>query len=47
MTLGETDGEAAEVCRGLKGGEPVVVEGAIHVKLASASNAIPAHTHSH
>lgn len=47
VTLGEADGEAVEVCRGLKGGEPVVVEGAIHVKLASASNAIPAHTHSH
>lgn len=47
VTLGETDGEAVEVCLGLKGGEPVVVAGAIHVKLASVGNAIPAHTHSH
>ena len=28
-------------------GDRVVTQGAMHVKLASASNAIPAHTHTH
>jgi preprotein translocase subunit YajC len=36
-----------EIKSGLKEGEKVVTKGAIHVKLASASNAIPAHTHEH
>lgn len=45
--LGETDGELTEITQGLEGGERVVTRGAINVKLASASNAIPAHTHSH
>lgn len=47
VVLGESDGERVEVLSGLKGGENVVVKGAIYVKLASASNAIPAHTHNH
>lgn len=47
VTLGCTDGERIEITSGLKGGEKVVTQGAIHVKLASASNAIPAHSHSH
>lgn len=47
VKLGESNGDMVEICSGLKGGEPVVVEGAIHVKLASASNIIPAHTHHH
>lgn len=47
VTLGATDGENTEILTGLKGGESVVVKGAINVKLASASNAIPAHTHNH
>ncbi len=47
VTLGASDGERTEVLTGLKGGESVVVKGAINVKLAGASNAIPAHTHSH
>ena len=41
------NGERIEITDGLKPGETVVTKGAIHVKLASASNAIPAHTHSH
>lgn len=45
--LGATDGEYTEITRGLAGGERVVTKGAINVKLAAASNAIPAHTHSH
>lgn len=47
VSLGMNDGERVEVLQGLKGGEDVVVEGAMQVKLASASNAIPAHTHNH
>lgn len=47
VTLGLSDGERTEILTGLKGGEKVVVKGAIQVKLASASNAIPAHTHNH
>lgn len=47
VTLGATDGERTEILTGLKGGEMVVTEGAINVKLAGASNAIPAHTHNH
>ena len=33
--------------RGVKKGDKVVTKGAIQVKLASASNAIPAHNHNH
>ncbi|HIR72507.1 MAG TPA: efflux RND transporter periplasmic adaptor subunit [Candidatus Coprenecus pullicola] len=47
VTLGATDGNRYEILTGLHGGETVVTHGAIHVKLASASNAIPAHTHNH
>lgn len=47
VTLGATDGNSYEILSGLHGGETVVTHGAIHVKLASASNAIPAHSHSH
>ena len=47
VKLGESDGERVEICSGLKAGENVVTRGAVHIKLASASNAIPAHTHNH
>lgn len=47
VTLGESDGDRVEILSGLKAGEKVVVQGAIQVKLASASNAIPAHNHNH
>lgn len=47
VQLGATDGELTEITDGLKGGERVVMKGAINVKLAAASNAIPAHTHNH
>ena len=47
VTLGNSDGVRTEVLQGLNGGEEVVTQGAIQVKLASASNAIPAHTHNH
>lgn len=47
VTTGDSDGERIEIRSGLKGGETVVTKGAIQVRLASASNAIPAHSHSH
>lgn len=47
VRTGASDGERVEILGGLQGGEQVVTRGAIHVKLASASNMIPAHTHNH
>ena len=47
VRTGATDGDRVEILSGLIGGEKVVTQGAIHVKLASASNAIPGHTHNH
>ena len=47
VTLGESDGERIEIKSGVKAGDRVVTRGAIQVKLASASNAIPAHNHNH
>ena len=47
VKTGCTDGDRVEITKGLKGGENVVTHGAINLKLASASNIIPAHTHSH
>lgn len=47
VKLGATDGELTEIICGLDGGERVVTKGAINVKLAGATNAIPAHNHNH
>lgn len=47
VRIGADDGLRVEILTGLKAGDRVVTRGAMHVKLASASNAIPAHTHSH
>ena len=47
VKLGTSDGSRVEILYGVKDGDTVVTRGAIHVKLASASNAIPAHTHNH
>ena len=47
VKLGATDGINTEIVSGLKGGENVVIQGAISVKLAGATSAIPAHSHSH
>lgn len=47
VKLGATDGERVEVLSGLQPGDNLVTEGAIHVKLASATAAIPAHNHNH
>ena len=43
----DDNGRDVQILSGVKPGVRVVVEGAYHVKLASASNAIPAHTHEH
>lgn len=47
VTIGETNGKSAEILSGIKEGDMIVHTGAIHVRLASASNAIPAHSHHH
>lgn len=47
VELGMSDGDRTEILKGLEGGEKVVIKGAVQVKLASASNAIPAHSHNH
>lgn len=47
VTLGADNGEAVLILSGLKAGDEVVTKGAYQIKLASASNAIPAHTHHH
>lgn len=47
VKLGESDGDRVEILSGLKSGDKVVTKGAIQIKLASASNAIPAHNHNH
>lgn len=47
VTLGANNGSEVQILSGLHPGDEVVTEGAYQVKLASASNAIPAHSHSH
>lgn len=47
VKLGESDGTHIEITSGLKGGERVVTTGSIHIRLASAANSIPGHTHEH
>ena len=47
VSTGATDGSRVEILSGLHEGETIVSRGAIHVKLASASKAIPGHTHNH
>lgn len=47
VTIGMDNGQSVQILTGIKAGDRVVTEGAYHVKLASASNAIPAHSHEH
>ena len=48
VTIGRDNGERIEITSGLKSGETVVTHGAMHVKLASMSGAVPeGHSHSH
>lgn len=47
VTLGADNGKRVQILTGVKPGDRVVTEGAYQVRLASASNAIPAHSHEH
>ena len=47
VKLGSSNGNEVEILSGLQGGERIVTKGAYQVKLASANNAIPGHTHNH
>ncbi|TCO95216.1 RND family efflux transporter MFP subunit [Bacteroides heparinolyticus] len=47
VTLGADNGECVQILSGVKSGDRVVTQGAYQVKLASAANAIPAHSHEH
>lgn len=47
VTLGADDGERVVVVSGVAAGDRIVTREANQVKLAAASNAIPAHTHEH
>lgn len=47
VSLGANDGERVAILEGVQAGDRIVIRGAYQVKLASASNAIPAHTHEH
>lgn len=47
ITLGVDDGERVQVLTGLHAGDRLVTKGAYQVKLAGATNAIPAHSHEH
>jgi len=47
VKLGEQDGINTVVLHGLEAGETIVTQGAYYVKLASMTNTLPAHNHSH
>lgn len=47
VTLGANNGSEVQILKGLHAGDQVVTRGAYQVKLASATNAIPAHSHEH
>ena len=47
VKLGANNGKEVQILSGVNPGDRVVVKGAYHVKLASASNALPAHSHEH
>lgn len=47
VTIGGDDGERVQILTGVKAGDRVVTRGAYQVKLAAATNAIPAHSHEH
>jgi RND family efflux transporter MFP subunit len=47
VKLGAGNGVEVQILSGVHPGDKVVVKGAYHVKLASASNALPAHSHEH
>ena len=47
VNIGADNGERVQILSGIHAGDRVVVNGAYQVKLAGATNAIPAHSHEH
>ncbi len=47
VAIGTDNGQSVRILSGVKAGDRVVTEGAYQVKLASVSNALPAHSHEH
>lgn len=47
VTVGADNGADVQILSGLHSGDQVVTQGAYQIKLSSASNAIPAHSHQH
>ena len=47
VKIGANNGVEVQILDGIHPGDKVVVKGAYHVKLASAGNALPAHSHEH
>lgn len=47
VTLGADNGRSRQVLHGLSAGNRVVTHGAYQIKLATAGNALPAHSHEH
>ena len=47
VKIGVNNGIFVEILSGVKEGEEVVTEGAVLVKLAAQSSAVPGHTHDH
>jgi len=47
VLIGDQDGNHVVIIKGLHDGETIVTEGVYFVKLASMSNALPVHSHSH
>ncbi|NCC09386.1 MAG: efflux RND transporter periplasmic adaptor subunit [Bacteroidia bacterium] len=47
VTLGADNGKEVQILSGIQPGDRVVTEGAYQLRLASASHAIPAHSHQH
>lgn len=47
VTVGADNGADVQILSGLHPGDQVVTQGAYQIKLSSASNAIPAHSHQH
>ncbi|MBO4985961.1 MAG: efflux RND transporter periplasmic adaptor subunit [Bacteroides sp.] len=47
VTLGADNGASVQILSGVHAGDKIVTQGAYQVKLASATNAIPAHSHEH
>ena len=45
VKIGANNGSSVLVAEGLKAGDIVVIKAAYHLKLASASNALPTHHH--